>query len=323
MTERVALKADPRFVSSGSFLLDLVLGGGWARGRVVNVVGDRSAGKTLLAIEACANFARASNPANSRYAEIESAFDDDYAADLGMPPGVKRSQSGEIETVEQFHNDLVTHLQAMTGPGIYVVDSLDALSDAAEMTRGFDEGTYGASKAKQMSQLFRRQIAEIDRRGCTLFVVSQVRDKIGVVFGETKTRSGGRALDFYASQILWLSEIGKIKRQTVGVERVVGVRVLARTKKNKVGTPFREAELAILFGYGIDDEFSMLDWLKKNKAEELLPLPAASLRGQLSKAREARDRDKVAEIAQTLQAAVQTRWREIEAALEPPMRKYE
>jgi len=312
-----------RFIPSGSTLLDCVLGGGWAEGRVANIVGDKSAGKTLLAIEACANFAKQYPAEHIAYRESEAAFDMPYAHSMGMPKGVNWSE--EIRTVEDMDKDLSRWLAGRpTGvPNLYVLDSLDALSDAAEAAREIGDATYGVGKAKAMSEMFRRRTADLREKRCTLIVISQIRDKIGVAFGETKTRSGGRALDFYSSQVVWLSEIQKIKRTVTGVERIVGVNVRARNKKNKVGRPFRETDFTILFSYGVDDEQSMLDWLKKNKGERhLTDMSLEECGGLLKRARADKDREVVnglhAELARTCRA----RWEEIEDALEPAMRKY-
>lgn len=312
------------FVASGSFLLDLILGGGWGRGRIVNVVGDRSSGKTLLAVEACANFLQFTKPSLIRYVEAESAFDEEYARSIGMPKGIKLVDN--LETVEAVFDDLNNFLDhACDGnhPALYVIDSLDALSDSAEMARGFNEGSYGMGKAKQMSQLFRRLVRKLSAKHCTLFVISQIRDKIGVAFGETKTRSGGHALDFYASQIIWLAEIGKIYREVMKQRRVVGIKVLARCRKNKVGPAHRDGELSILFSYGVDDEETMLSWIGKHGMERALGDPVTAVRRELKQLREARERKKVRALNRRLREVVLERWMDIEDALQPNLRKYE
>jgi hypothetical protein len=157
-----------------------------------------------------------------------------------------------------------------------------------------------------------------------LLIISQIRDNIGVTFGETKKRSGGRALDFYASQVVWLAEIGKIKRTVSGVERVVGAHVKARCKKNKVGMAYREVELTVIFSYGVDDELSMIDWLAKNKGLSLLAGAPSDkeLKRSLGDARSRRDVGGVAELREYLRAGVYEHWLGIETALEPPLSKY-
>ena len=311
-----------KFFSSGSVLLDLVLGGGWARDRVCNIVGDRSAGKTLLAIEACANFVRLPDVNKNRiaYRESEFAFDTSYARAIGFPNSIEPFQ--DVETVEQLEADLTGWVDHCNDePNLYVLDSLDALSDDAEMERKIGEASYGATKAKRMSELFRKINKRLGPGHTTLMVISQLRDKLNVRFGETKIRSGGKALDFYCSQIVWLAEVGKLKQTVKGVERVTGVEIEARTKKNKVGLPFRSAKIQIQFGYGIDDETSMLAWLKTNKAAPDAWVKATI--GALDNARFHGDRAAVKQIHKEACNAVLERWSEIEQALEPTMRKYE
>ncbi len=307
------------FLPSGSTLLDLCNGGGWGLGRVVNIVGDRAVGKTLIAIEACANFAKLYSPSRIRYNEVEAAFNRTYAESMGLPKNISFCE--DCATVEQFDKDLTEWLEAQKedGPYLYVLDSLDALSDDAEMGREMGDATYGTGKAKALSEMFRRRISLLRDKRCLLMIISQIRDKIGVTFGETKTRSGGRALDFYASQIVWLHAAEKITQQVSGVKRVVGVDVIAKNKKNKLGLPFREATFEILFNFGIDDESSMIDWLKANKGS----IDPAVVAKELKTARVNQDREAVRAIAANLRTLTHARWHEIEAALTPPMRKYE
>ena len=230
-------------VSSGCQLLDCCLGGGWAE-RVVNLVGDKSTGKTLLACELAANYLRKYPKASVWYREVEAAFDEDYVAALGIP--VKRFDRREdCLTVEDVFEELQQLIENGLH-GLYVIDSLDALSDRAETKRDMNDGTYGAEKAKKLSQLFRRLIQGLAKAKIMVMVVSQVRDKIGVRFGDRHTRTGGRALDFYASQVVYLSQIKRLKRSVKGVDRPVGIEVRAQVKKNKVGPPFRECDFPIL-----------------------------------------------------------------------------
>ena len=321
--KRAVVPQEPsvQFLTSGGTILDLILGGGWGLGRVANIVGDKSSGKTLLAIEACANFARAFST-QIAYRETEAAFDLPYARSMGMPSCVDWGNPEEpLRTVEDLERDLTAWLdkQSAKTPSLYIVDSLDALSSEAELKREVGEGTYGQEKPKAMSKMFRALIRTIEHKNCCVLIVSQIRDKIGVTFGETKTRSGGRALDFYSSQVVWLSELKKISRVHTGVTRVVGVEVLARNKKNKLGRAYRQGEFSILFNYGVDDEQSMLDWLKKNKGEHMLPEGNKWYR----EARRNRERETVEGVRAELRNAVVARWEEIEDALAPSMSKYE
>ena len=172
-------------------MLDLVLGGGWGTGRVVNIVGNQSSGKTLLAIEAGINFARYSKPSNVRYQETEHAFDLPYAQSLGLPDGVQFNPNDpdkQVRTVEDFEKDFLTFIRSTpkNDPTLYALDSLDALSSDAEMDRGVGDATYATERAKMMSNLFRARNADAENANCTLMVLSQLRDKIGVTFGETQ-----------------------------------------------------------------------------------------------------------------------------------------
>lgn len=272
---RKKLKNTLQFISSGYGLFDCVLGGGYPLGRIVNIVGDKSSGKTLLGIEACANFYKTyKKDSKIWYLEVESAFDKQYAQSLGMPIEAVTFLNEEKEndgTVEFLYEQLEKVLEDEScKQGLFIVDSLDALTDRKELERSMDKGTYGADKPKMLSKLFRKLVRRLEEKQITFIVISQIRDKIGVVFGETKSRSGGKALDFYASQIIWLTELGKIKRTIRGVERVVGVSVRVRIKKNKVGMPFRDCDYQIEFGYGIDNVSSYLKFLVDVKKEDLL-----------------------------------------------------
>jgi len=317
---------DLEFFSSGCALVDEILGGGYALGRTSNIVGDKSAGKTLLAMEGMANFALAFHDGAMRYAEAEDAFDERYAEALGAPISrIEFNGKNPMATIEDWYNDLNRWMDSMKDrPGLYVVDSLDALSDSAEMERGFDEGTFGGNKPKQIGKLFRMINDRMAQQRVHLMVVSQLRDKLGVTFGETKTRSGGKALDYYASQIMWLAEIGKIKREINGIQRIVGVDVKARVKKNKVGLPFRECEYPILFGYGIDDLQAMVSWLFDVKREELLKGIGFSKNGYKVRINNIRNKggEEARDMRTTLRALVRQEWAKIETDFLPHSRKY-
>lgn len=265
----VAAPSALKFIHTGCTLLDLTLGGGWPLGRIANIIGDKSTGKSLLAIEATANFVRQYPHGRVWYREAEAAFDKPYAASLGMPidkvkfwPKTKDS----FETVEQFSTDLDTQcgwLQERKVPGLYILDSLDALSDRKELERESGEATYGTDKARQMSQLFRKRVRKIEAANMSLIIISQVRDKIGISFGRKTTRSGGKALDFYSSQTLYLSHLKTLNKTKSGQKRAVGVRIRAKCDKNKISWPFCECEFTIRFGYGVEDAKASLEFLKE------------------------------------------------------------
>jgi recombination protein RecA len=316
-------KTDLKFIPSGCKPLDLALGGGWVRGRVANIVGDKSTGKTLLCIEACANFLRIVPKGKIRYREAEAAFDRSYARALGMP--VDRIDFGSadkaFETVEDMFEDLEHIVANAKGPELVIVDSLDALSDRSEIDRAMDQGTYGAQKAKLLSQLFRRLIRKMEHKDVTLIIVSQVRDKIGVSFGRTTTRSGGKALDFYASQVVYLAHVGRIVKTVSGLKRPTGVKVLAKLDKNKVALPFREAAFSIRFGYGIDDAQACVDWLNETNSLKLAGLKKEDVPNYLNYVLEMSIEDGNAEIDR-LREIVEQKWYEIEGKMLTPRSKY-
>jgi recombination protein RecA len=315
------------FVGSGSAVMNAALGGGWVLGRVANIVGDRSSGKTLLAIEACANFHHRYPQGYIRYAEAEAAFDEKYAEALGMPIHAVDFAAGDnaIVTVEDFNNDLVRVMDAHKDkPILYILDSLDALSDEAEQGREITDSSYGGSKPKKMGEMFRRLVQRLEKQNVLLIVVSQLRDKLNVTFGEKQTRSGGRALDFYASHIVWLAETGKIKRTIDKVDRVIGVNVRARVKKNKVGLPFRECAYPIIFGYGVDDLTANVEWLLEVGRDKRLEEVGMSKAGYKVRINNLRDKggQAVRDVREKLNTMVVEEWQAIETGFLPKSRKY-
>ncbi len=290
------------FIHTGSKLLDLALGGGWARQRVANIIGDKSTGKTQLCIEAAANFARSVPNGKIRYREFEAAFDQDYAAAVGMP--IDRVDFGDpehpAETVEDLADELDYRIAHSKQPELFIVDSLDAVRTRAELKRGFDVASFGAEKAKAMSKLFRQYTTGMAQTDITLLVVSQIRDKIGVMFGRKWTRNGGRAMDFYASQIVVLKQTGQVEHTIDKITRTTAIKIKAAVDKNKISLNYRDAEFSILFGYGVDDDQSMIDWLTKVK----VAVPRGATR-------------------EDLQQLVQSKWYAIEEKFLPKERKYE
>lgn len=264
-----AEKANYSFVKTGCTILDCALGGGYPLGRIVNIVGDKSTAKTALATEAIINFCRDYPKGVPAYRDTESAFDQPYAEAMGLP--LKRVDFGPkkpLVTVEAFTRDFDAFLDARIKsktPGVYVVDSLDALSDEGEMEQDIGDGTYGTAKAKLLSVFFRTTAHRIEQSNVLLLVISQVRDNIGVKFGEKQKRSGGRALDFYASQALWLAHTGFLSREINKVKRPYGIAIRAKIKKNKVALPFRECEFQFIFGYGVEDVGASIEWLAEVK----------------------------------------------------------
>lgn len=314
---------DLELFSSGCTLLDCVIGGGYPLGRIVNLVGDKSTGKTLLAMEAAANFHVTYPNGKIIYVESESAFDRGYAQALGMPVDSTEFVS-EVFTVEDFFENLTATLDALdkNTKALYILDSLDALSDRAELERGISDGSYGAAKAKKTSELFRRLVQRLETRSVCLVIISQVRDNIGISFGKQTKRSGGRALDFYASQVVWLSQIGKTEKQSKGVKRTVGVSIRAKCEKNKIGLPYRSCDFPIRFGYGICDEEASLSWLGQVKGLDVLGLTSDADVKKFLKDLEALPDEEWRVAVEGISDAVKKKWSEVEEGFLPTRKKY-
>lgn len=317
-------KTEYDFINTGCTLLDCSLGGGWPLGRVSNVVGDKSTGKTLLAIEGIVNFAIAYPKGKIFYRESESAFSNSYAKGLGMPvERVDFGGKGEFFTVEAVFRDLEKQLDVLQKKGtegLYVLDSLDALSDEAELTRDMGQASYGTGKAKAMSEMFRRIVQKIEASKMHFMIISQVRDNIGATFGRKYKRSGGHALDFYASHVVYLSHIKTIKRTLHGVKRPVSVLIKAKCDKNKISLPFRECQFEIQFAFGIDDLSACVDWLEEVGRLDAIDLTKAKVDDFILDAEKDDDlyRQRCTEVA----AATKKVWYEIEQSFLPKRRKY-
>lgn len=351
-------ECETKVLSSGCTLLDCVLGGGWPLGRMINVVGDKSTGKTLLATEACANFLAAYKTGKVYYVETEAAFDRHYAAAIGLDvekvyfpndpkkwaevrkitrpkkkTGSKKetaaAKSGEvsstegrpIRTIEDLYYHLRHVIRSAKGPIWYVVDSLDAISCNAELGQDIDVPTFGTSKAAAVSGFFRRLNAISSDANVTLFFVSQIRAAIGVTFGNPETRSGGKALDFYASIVLWLAHKARIKRTRNRVERVIGVRIRAKGDKNKIGPPHRECDFPIHFEYGTEDVVAGLEFLIGLKETKRVGLTETQAKMLVAKVHQL-DAEAYDETRADVSAAVEEVWEEIEKSFRPSRKKY-
>ena len=288
--------APVEFLDSGSIMLNLAgscrgMNGGWARGRVDNIVGDGSSGKTLMALEVAANSFHNLKKKESKlfgtvenvditYVNVEGVMDFPVASMYGRD-FYESVDWKHFDTVEKTGRHLFSKLQEyQEGTSyIYIIDSWDALDSEPEK-KAFDEsidkdkelgGSYDLGKQKYASKRFFKRIAgelEGNSKDFTIFIISQTREKIGVTFGKKKYRGGGNALDFYTHQVCWLYEVGKLKRTVSGQERVYGINVRAKFERNKTSKPFREADFQILFDYGIDNVTSMVNWLYGEKAKQ-------------------------------------------------------
>ncbi|MDD3145082.1 MAG: recombinase RecA [Candidatus Gracilibacteria bacterium] len=239
--------------SSGSLTLDIALGGGYAKGRIVEIYGPESSGKTTLTLHAIAEIQKAGGVA--AFIDAEHALDPEYARKIGVDTDnliISQPDYGEqaLEITEKLVNSGAVDL--------IIIDSVAALTPKAEIEGEMGDSHMGL-QARLMSQALRKITGAINRTNCTVIFINQIRMKIGIMFGSPETTTGGNALKFYASQRLDIRRKAKIETGAGMDKEVMGSETVVKVIKNKIAPPFKEASFDVMFNEGISKVGEILD----------------------------------------------------------------
>lgn len=258
------------WISTGSSLLDLAISnrkdGGIPVGRITEIMGMEATGKSLIAAHALAEVQKKGGVAV--YIDTETALSREFLEAIGVD--VSNMVYSNLDTVEDIFEaieKIIDKVRQQDSDKLVaiVVDSLAAASTKAEREAKYEQSGYGTEKAKFMSLAMRKINNIIANEKIALICTNQMRQRLGIMFGDPYTTSGGKALQFYASVRIRLKNTGQIKKKKGGVEEVIGIKTRAQVVKNRVGPPFRSAEFDVFFDRGIDDANSWLNMLKEMK----------------------------------------------------------
>ncbi|MHA1828598.1 MAG: hypothetical protein ACTSX6_08120 [Candidatus Heimdallarchaeaceae archaeon] len=325
------------FLPTGSTLLNLACSGnqigGYSPGKMVNIIGDSSSGKTLLALTmfAEANLLKEFDNYSFIYDDVENAleFNTEYLFGKRTSKRIispKINEDGENEpsnTIQDFRDNIFEALDS--GPFVYVLDSFDALSSDEETIKLKEireakkkgksvSGSYGVEKAKISSQILRNVVGSIKKSKSFLIIISQTRDDLNSFSYAKKTRSGGRALKFYATHEMWLASEKKLKSSS---NRQVGIRTKVKITKNKITGKPMEVSFPIYFDYGVDDIGSCVDWMVENNfwKKKAKIITATKLEMELTRANLIKQIEEHKEINKIFFELIAEKWGEVENSL--------